>query len=111
MVLATIYGDLEGNAVACAGRGGRNFRQRNYHLPPLSRSRRVHARQLARAAWSAGSRVAKKVRFLGLSCLLNSLAERTRGALETDCSLAITGVERSGPGFRFAANRGHCGCD
>src|SRR5438093_1262734 len=100
MVLATIHGDLEGNAVACAGRGGRNFRQRYHHLPPLCRSRRVHARQLAWAAWSAGSRVAKTVRFLGLSCLLNSLAERTRVALETDCILAITGVEWSGPGCR-----------
>src|SRR5258705_11793809 len=98
MVLAAICRDLDGNAVACAGRGGRNFRQRHHHLPPLSRSGRVHARQLARSAWSAGSRVAKTIRFLGLSCLLNSLTERTRVALETDCILSITGGERAGPG-------------
>src|SRR5204862_3070969 len=110
MVLATIYGNLERNAVACTGRGGGNFRQRHYHLPALGRSRGIHARQLARAARRAGSRLAETVRFLGLSCLLNSLAERTRVALETNCILAITGVEWSGPGCRPPANLGHCGC-
>ena len=109
MVLATIYGNLERNAVACTGRGGGNFRQRHYHLPALGRSRGIHARQLARAARRAGSRLAETVRFLGLSCLLNSLAERTRVALETDCILAITGVEWSGPGCRPPANLGHRG--
>src|SRR6266581_4717847 len=104
MVLATIYGNLERNAVACTGRGGGNFRQRHYHLPALGRSRGIHARQLARAARRAGSRLAETVRFLGLSCLLNSLAERTRVALETNCILAITGVGWSGPGCRPPAN-------
>src|SRR5207247_9868169 len=104
MVVATIYGNLERNAVACTGRGGGNFRQRHYHLPALGRSRGIHARQLARAARRAGSRLADTVRFLGLSWLLNSLAERTRVAAETNCILALTAAAWSSRGVRHPSN-------
>ena len=52
----------------------------------------------------------KRYGFWGYLVYLDSLAERTRVALEADCILAITGVERSGPGCRPPANLGHCGC-
>src|SRR5438876_11162279 len=102
---------MERDAAACAGRRCRAFRQRYHHLSAVGCGCGVHASQLAWVTQRADSSVAEAVPSFGLSRLFDSVAERTRLAVEADCILAIAGVERSGPGCGPAACLGLCGCD
>src|SRR5438445_317936 len=71
----------------------------------------VHAAKLARATRRVTPSIVEAVPVRRLSHLFDFVAERTGVAFEADRVLAITGVERSGPGCRAAAHLGYSGCE
>src|SRR3954463_7153925 len=98
---------MEGNAVAGTRRRCGDFRQCYNHLSALGDCRSVHADELARLAWRAGSRVVETLPFLGAPHLSPPATERAGIAFEAACVLAITSVDRHVSGGRAAADLGH----
>src|SRR5438046_100815 len=74
MGLAALERGLEGDAVACARRGVRNFRQCHYHLSALGHCCSPHDCELARITQCIGARAADTGWLLGLSGLFYFVA-------------------------------------
>ena len=89
MGLAALERGLEGDAVACARRRGRNFRQCHYHLSVVGHCCSPHDCELARITQCVGARPAETVRLLGLSGLFDSVAECAGVTPEADRVLEV----------------------